>query len=165
MGRLTKDAWNRSSLRTKEIEVEQLGGSVLIRELPADVSSDLAGLIDMVQIGREQRAKVDVALMERKQFAYGVVDDNHKQMFTEDEVEELQHKHGNAFKFVVSEIDQLSGVDKEAIKEANERFPSSGTDEERSDVGDGLASGDTGPNLSPRNGIDAAQVGAGVDNG
>jgi hypothetical protein len=46
---------------------------VLIRELPATITAELKGLTDIVQIGEEQRAKFDVAAMERRQFAYGVI--------------------------------------------------------------------------------------------
>lgn len=123
MARLTKDAWARSSLRTQEIEVEELGGSVLIRELPASVSADLAGLVDITQVGQTQRAKVDKATMEARQFAYGVIDDDHNPLFTEEEAREVQSKHGRAFNVVIAAIDKLSGVSKEAIDEAEARFP------------------------------------------
>ena len=126
MALVNKDAWKASTLRTQEVEVEELGGSVRIRELPASTSADLSGLLDIVQVGREQRAKVDVATLERRQFAYGVIDDKGEAMFTEDEVKDLQAKHGRAFKVVVAAIDDLSGVDKEAILESEARFPSSG---------------------------------------
>ena len=55
MGRVTKDAWRKPSLRTKEIEVEELGGSVLIRELPATVSADLSGLLDVMYTPKRTR--------------------------------------------------------------------------------------------------------------
>src|SRR5262245_31178929 len=145
MARLKKDAWNKSSLRTKEIEVEDLGGSVLIRELPASVSADLSGLVDIVVIGREQRGKVDTVLMERREFTYGVVTDDGQPMFTEQEVEVIQRNHGRAFKLVVAAIDELSGVDKESLEKAEARFPSNGTAPDGSDVDDGPADSGAGP--------------------
>ena len=51
MALVNKDAWKASTLRTREIEVEELGGSVRIRELPASTSADLSGLLDIVQVG------------------------------------------------------------------------------------------------------------------
>ena len=90
MALVNKDAWKASTLRTREVEVEELGGSVRIRELPASTSADLSGLLDIVQVGREQRAKVDVATLERRQFAYGVIDAKGEAMFTEDEVKEIR---------------------------------------------------------------------------
>lgn len=152
MGRLTKDAWKESSLRTKEVEVEELGGSVLIRELPASVSSDLEGLIDLVQVGREQRAKVDVGTIERRQFAYGVIDDNGEPLFTEEEAGELHQKHGRAFKFVVRAIDELSGIDKKSLEEAEARFPVSGEGSANGRSAESVASGDDEPAVSARAG-------------
>lgn len=152
MARVNKDAWKRSSLKTQEVEVEELGGSVLIRELPASVSADLSGLIDFVQVGREQRAKVDTATMEARQFAYGVIDDDAKPLFTEEEAKEIQAKHGRAFKVVVSAIDELSGVDKEAIEKTEARFPVGGESANGSDVGDAAPKRSGRPDLPARAG-------------
>ena len=123
MARLDKAAWGKSTLKTKEIEVEELGGTVLIRELPAGYSAEIASHIQIVQDGREQRAKVDTAKMERLQFAFGVIDDDGEPMFSEDEVKGLAEHHGRAFKTVINAIDELSGVDKEAIEKAEATFP------------------------------------------
>lgn len=125
MSRLSKDAWAKPTLKTKEVEVDELGGSVLIRELPAEYSADIASHIKLVSEGREQVAKVDTTTMERLQFAYGVVGDDGEPIFTEDEVRVLAKKHGRAFKTVIAAIDDLSGVDKEALKDAKARFPAS----------------------------------------
>lgn len=154
MARVTKDGWKKSSLRTKEIEVEELGGSVLIRELPASVSADLKGLVDMVQVGREQRAKVNVAEMERRQFAYGVITENGEQMFNDQEVAEIQATHGRAFNIVVEAIDEFSGVDKKAIEEAEARFPSGGESAPGGGDADVLGDADVapGPDLPARAG-------------
>ena len=123
MARLTKDAWRKSSLKTKEVDVEELGGSVLVRELPAKFSAEVSSKIELISRGREQIAKVDTELMERLQFAHGVVDDNLEPMFTEDEVAKIQERHGRAFKTVISVIDEISGIDKEAIEKAEATFP------------------------------------------
>lgn len=139
MARLTKDAWRKSSLKTSEVEVDELGGSVLIRELPAQLSADLSGLIEVVNVGREQKAKVDTAKMERKQFAFGVIDDSGEPLFTEDEVGELAQKHGRAFKTVIAAIDKLSGVDKEEVEKTEARFPAGGKSESGTDVDAGAS--------------------------
>ena len=68
----------------------------------------------------EQVATVDVALMERLQFAHGVVEPQ----FTEEQAGLVQEKYGPAFKKAVAKIDELSGVDKEAIEQAKATFPS-----------------------------------------
>lgn len=161
MARLKKDAWAKPSLKTKEVEVDELGGSVLIRELPAEYSAEVQSNIQLVSEGGEQVARVNTAKMERLQFAYGVVDEQENPMFTEAEVEELQKKHGRAFKTVVAAIDELSGLDKEAIEKAEARFPSSGstangTSEGPGDsgasLGEAVTAGDTGPDLPARAG-------------
>lgn len=124
MARLKKDAWKKPSLKTKEVEVEELGGSVLVRELPAQFSAEVSSKIELISRGREQIAKVDTAIMERLQFAHGVVDDDLEPMFSETEVAEIQKKHGRAFKTVIGVIDEISGIDKEAIEKAEATFPS-----------------------------------------
>ena len=164
MAHVTKDAWGRSSLRTDEVEVPELGGSVRIRELPADVAADLQGLIDVVQVGREQRAKVSVGEMERRQFAYGVIDDSDEPMFTLEEVGDLQHKHGKAFRTVVDAIDKLSGLDKQSIQEAEARFPGGGTGANGSDVGVAGGPGDE-PAVPARAGARARTDDPGTDDG
>lgn len=164
MERVTKDAWRRSSLRTKELEVEGFG-IVLIRELPSDVTADLSGLLDIVQIGREQRAKVDVATMEARQFAYGVIDDAGDPMFTEAEARELARLHGRVYKEVVAAIDELSGIDKEAVAETEARFPVGGESPPGSDVGNGASPGSGGPSVPARAGAGAGDVGATDDDG
>jgi UDP-3-O-[3-hydroxymyristoyl] glucosamine N-acyltransferase len=55
---------------------------------------------------------------------------------------------GPAAKAIVEAIDELSGLDKEAITEASARFPSSGEVEERAVVGDGASAGSSGPAVS-----------------
>lgn len=122
---LTKDAWKKSSLKTKEVEVEELNGTVLVRELPAEYSAEVSSKIELISRGREQIAKLDTAKMERLQFAYGVVDEDLSPMFTEAEVQEIQKKHGRAFKTVIGVIDEISGIDKEAIEKAEATFPPS----------------------------------------
>jgi hypothetical protein len=163
MGRLSKDAWSTSSLRTKEVEVPQLGGTVLIRELPATITAELKGLTDIVQIGEEQRAKFDVAAMERRQFAYGVIGDSGEPLFSEDEVEELRAKHGAAFQLVIDAIDALSGIDKESFEEAEARFPggrNGAVDSGEAQLLEGAA-GDGGPDLPARTGAGAAHASEG----
>ena len=46
--------------------------------------------------------------------------------FTVEEAEKVAEKYGPAFRKVVAEVDRLSGIDKEAIEEANARFQGSG---------------------------------------
>jgi hypothetical protein len=165
LARLTKDAWAKPSLKTEEVEVEELGGSVLVRELPAEYSAEVASHFEMRTVGRDQVAKVDTATMERLQFVYGVVDENGEQMFSEDEVRVLARNHGSAFKTVIAAIDRLSGTDKEAIENTSKVFPASGTDEGGPVLVNGGPPGDSGPDVPVRASGEAGDDRAGDDDG
>lgn len=127
MGRLSKDAWKKASLKTKEVEIEELGGSVLVRELPAAYSAAVQNHITMRTVGREQIGSVDLVAMERLKFAYGVVGEDGEQLFSEDEAGEIATRHGRAFKRVLTVIDELSDIDEEALQATADRFPVGGT--------------------------------------
>src|SRR5688572_4902449 len=114
MARVTKDAWKKSSLKTDEVEVEELGGSVLVRELPAEYSAELNAYVEMKQVGRERIGSVDLVTQERLKFAYGVIDDDGEPLFTADEAKEIAREHGRAFKVVLAAIDELSEIDEAA---------------------------------------------------
>lgn len=152
MARLSKEAWAKPSLRTDEVKVEELGGDVLIRELPASFAADLNQYIQMKQVGREQISSVDLKTMERLKFAYGVIDDSGEPVFTESEAGEIAKNHGRAFKVVIKAIDDLSEVDEEGFKAAEARFPGSGVRQNGGPVPDSAASGDAGPALRARAG-------------
>lgn len=136
MARLSKEAWAKPSLKTKEVEVEELGGSVLVRELPASFSADINQHIQLKQIGREQISSVDLKTMERLKFAHGVVDDAGNQVFSEDEAGEIAENHGRAFKVVLEAIDELSEINAEGIEAEEARFPGSGVRQNGKPVSD-----------------------------
>jgi hypothetical protein len=152
MTRLGKDAWAKPSLKTEEVEIDELGGTVLIRELPAEYSAEVASHIEMRTIGREQVAKVDTTTMERLQFVYGVIDDEGNPLFQENEVRTIAKQHGRAFKTVIAAIDSLSGIDKEAIDKAERRFQSGGTGPNGAGVGTPTPKGSGRPDVPPRAG-------------
>lgn len=119
----TKDAWlnGPGDLQTAVVEdVPVKGASVKVRGLPAAFSNRASSeALKMVTGARgEQTATVDTAKMSVLQFAHGCVEPS----FTEDEAQKVAEKYGPAFNKVVAKIDELSGVDKEAIDSANERF-------------------------------------------
>lgn len=146
MARLKKDAWKAPSLKTEEIEVEDLGGSVLIRELPAEYSAELNQLVQMKGIGAEQSASIDLVTQERLKFAHGVIEDDGTPMFSADEVAEIAKKHGRAFQVVIKAIDGLSDTDSKAVESAVERFPGSGDSETSTpSVADESSAGRSGP--------------------
>lgn len=165
MGRSNKSAWLEGPGDLKEADVEDVpvaGQSVRVRGLPAAYSNQASSeALELKTIGRDQIATVNTARLEVLQFAHGVIDPT----FTVEEAQQVAERFGPAFKKVIAKIDELSGVDKEAISEANARFPSGGSDEARADVGHGNGSGDGGPDLSVRAGTGARKNDPGADNG
>lgn len=149
MSRSTKDAWLQGPGDLKEDDVHDVpvaGMSVRVRGLPAKYSAEVQGQMKLTQQGREQVAKIDVASMERLQFVHGVIDP----VFSEVEASQIQEKYGAAFRKVVAKIDELSGIDKDAIEQTEMRFPDGGAGETRSDVGDGTPAGSAGPDVPVR---------------
>ena len=123
MARATKKSWLEGPGDLQEADVEDVprkGESVRVRGLPAAFSNQAASeALKMVTGPRgEQSATVDSARMSVIQFAHGCIDPE----FTLEEAEQIAEKYGPAFNKVVAKIDELSGVDKEAIDDANARF-------------------------------------------
>jgi hypothetical protein len=119
----TKDAWLEGPTDLAEAVVEDVpvkGQSVRVRALPAQFSNEAQSkALKMVTGSRgEQTAMVDVAAMAKLQFEHGVIEPK----FTAAEVSKIAERYGPAFHKVVEKIDELSGVDKEAIEEASARF-------------------------------------------
>jgi hypothetical protein len=152
MSRSKKSAWLEGPGDLREAEVEDVpvaGESILVRGLPAAYSNQAQSeALEMKTIGRDQIASVNTARLEVLQFAHGCVDPE----FTVAEAEIVAKRFGPAFKKVIAKIDELSGVDKEAIDAANERFQSGGARANGADVGDGTSRGGARPDLSARAG-------------
>lgn len=161
MARLNKAAWDKPSLKRKEVEVEELGGSVLVRELPASYSAELNEHVQMKTVGREQIGSVDLVTMERLKFAYGVIGDNGEQLFNAEEAKEIATKHGRAFKAVLAAIDELSELvdPEEAQKSVDDRFRDGRASANGSDVEAGASAGGSGSDIPARTGSGAGDVG------
>lgn len=150
MARLTKEAWANPTLATDEVEVPELGGSVLIRELPGEFS--VSQFIEVENPGtRHARSRVNTEAIERKQFALSVVGEDGNPVFTEDEAGEIARKHGRAWRRVIDAIDKLSAIDKEGVEQTKARFPGSGAGEARKN-GAPPPDGDGGPAVRVRAG-------------
>lgn len=124
MALLTKDALlGASDLEEREVELPTIGGSVKVRSLPAQFSNEAASkALKLISGPRgEQTATIDTAEMELLQVFHGVVEPKFNSL---EEVRVFAQNTGPAFKKVVSVIDEISGVDKEAIESANARFQS-----------------------------------------
>ena len=141
MGRSKKSAWLEGPGDLKEAEVEDVpveGETILVRGLPAAYSNQASSeALELKTIGRDQIATINTAKLEVIQFAHGCVDPE----FTLAEAKIVSERFGPAFKKVIQRIDELSGVDKEAIEQANARFPGSRASENGADLGDAAAGG------------------------
>jgi len=124
VGRLTKEAWlSGSDLIEKEVEVPELKGTVKIRSLPAAYSNQASSeALELKSQGAEQVATVNTAKLEVLQFQHGVIEPE----FSKEDAEKIAEQYGRAFKRVVNAIDEISGIDKEALASAEARFPASG---------------------------------------
>ena len=101
-------------------DVPQPGMSVKVRALPAKFSAQVSGQMKVTTERGEQVATVDVPKMELLQFLHGVVDPQ----FDEGQVRVIQERYGPAFRKVIAQIDELSGINKEEIEKAQATFPS-----------------------------------------
>lgn len=124
MSRSTKDAWLEGPGDLKEADVEDVpvkGQSVRVRGLPSAYSRQAASdAAKMVTDARgEQALTIDQAKMVVLQFAHGCVDPT----FTVEEATAISEKYGPAFEKVIEKIDELSGVDKEALEKTQATFP------------------------------------------
>jgi hypothetical protein len=151
MARSTKESWLNGPGDLKEDDVHDVpapGESVRVRGLSAKYSAEVQGQMKLVNSGREQVAKIDVPTMELLQFVHGVIDP----VFTEAEARQVQERFGPAFKKVIAKIDELSGIDKEAIEATEQRFPDSGTGETRPHEPDAAPAGSGRSDLLVRTG-------------
>lgn len=135
----TRDQWIGGPGDLKEDTVEDVpepGSSVRVRSLPARYSAAVQSQLKVETGPRgDQIARIDVEEMERLQFLHGVVEPK----FSEQDVRVIFEKYGPAARKVVAKIDELSGIDKEAIEQTEQRFPAGGNGSNGSDVGVGDA--------------------------
>jgi hypothetical protein len=150
LARSTKDAWLQGPSDLTEAEVEDVpvpGQSVRVRGLSARYSAEVQGQLRLVQEGNAQVAKIDVPAMELLQFVHGCIEPE----FTIDEAQKIQERMGASFRKVIAKIDELSGIDKEAIEKAEQRFQDGGTESPGS-AGNGVAAGGSRPDVPARAG-------------
>lgn len=157
MERSTKDAWLTGPGDLREADVEDVpvaGRSVRVRALSARWSAAVQGQMKLIQEGSEQVARLDVPTMERLQFVHGCIDPT----FTEAEAAQVQEKFGPAFRKVIAKIDELSGIDKDAIEGVEARFPAGVEETPGSGGSDGSAAGNGGSDVHVRAGARAGEV-------
>jgi hypothetical protein len=124
MDRSTVQDWLDGPGDLKEAEVDDVpvpGKSLLVRGLPAAYSNQAQSeALELKTTAQgEQLATINTSRLEILQFAHGAVEPK----FSEDQAQLVAEKYGPAFKKAIAKIDELSGVDKEAIEKAADTFP------------------------------------------
>lgn len=110
-----------SDLVERDVELPSIGGTVRVRSLPSAVSSDATSkALEMVTGPRgEQIARVNTAILEALQVQHGLIEPKLNSLA---EAETFLKNCGPAAKEVIRVIDDISGVDKEALDQAEALF-------------------------------------------
>ena len=163
MGLLSKEGLlTASDLIERDVDLPALGGSVRVRSLPAAYSNQ--AMSDALEVVTDQRgrqtAKVNTAKLEAIQVLHGLIEPKLESL---EEVNLFALRCGSSWRQVVGAIDEISGIDKEAIEKTTTTFPAGGRREERPVVGNGhtAAPGVGGPDLHVRAGVAAGDAGRG----
>jgi hypothetical protein len=153
MPRLSKDALlGASDLVQEEVELPTIGGSVLVQGLGSKFSWEAQSQsVKQVTIGKEQIATIDAVKLEAIQLLNGLLD---PKLDSIEEAEQFMTKCGPAVRDVVDKIDELSGLDKEAVLKAKAKFPGGEESETGGgeEVEDGTPGGGSGPAVPVRTG-------------
>lgn len=153
MGRLTKETLlGATDLVEREVDLPSIGGSVKVRSLPAAYSNQASSeAMKLIQGPRgEQQATIDTAKLELIQVLHGLVEPKLNSL---EEASIFATRCGRAFKEVIRVIDEISGVDKDAIEQVDATFPAGGAGSNGSPVGDAVGSGGSGSDLDVRVGV------------
>lgn len=145
-----------SDLVERDVELPSLNGTVRVRSLPAAYSNQaMQEATQMVTIKGEQTVRINVSKLEALQVLHGLID---PKLDSVEEAEALAAKLGPSWRRIVTTIDEISGVDKEAIEKANTLFQPGGPGGEPGPAAsNGTAAGGDEPDIPVR-------VGAGVEN-
>ncbi len=146
-----------SDLVERDVELPSLGDTVRVRSLPAAYSNQAQSeALEMVTVRDEQTARVNVAKLEALQVLHGLVD---PKLDSLEEAQQLAQQLGPSWKRIVAVIDEISGVDKEAIEKANTMFQPGGQGEESEPAAsNGTAAGGDGSDLPARTRAGAAHA-------
>ena len=141
MAHLSKDALLKASdLVERDVELPALGGSVRVRSLPAAYSNQASSeALVMKTVGRDQIATVDTAKLEVLQALHGLVE---PKLESVEEAETFARQCGPSFKKVIETIDEISGVDKESLRDAAASLPRGGASANGTDVASSDAGGE-----------------------
>lgn len=152
MSRLTKDALlGASDLVEREVDLPSIGGSVAVRSLPAKYSNEAITEALEVNTTRrgEQTSRVNTSKLEALKVLHGLID---PKFDTIEEVYAFAEKCGPAWQKIVETIDEISGINKEAVEKTTAMFQAGSPGAERGVVGNGTRSGSSEPPVSLRTG-------------
>ena len=140
-----------SDLVEREVELPSIGGSVRVRSLPAAYSNQAISEALEVTVGKrgEQTSRVNSAKLEALQVLHGLID---PKLDSVEEAQALALKLGPAWRVIVEAINDISGIDQDAVKKAEAMFQPGGTPEGRTDMANGTAAGGGRPDLPVRAG-------------
>lgn len=147
MAILSKEALlGASDLVEREVELPSIGGSVRVRSLPAAYSNQ--AISEALEVATDPRgrqtARVNTGKLEALQVLHGLID---PKLASIDEAVSFASRCGPAWRKLVEVIDEISGIDKEAIEKTNAAFQAGGDSEGRVAVGNGTAAGGSGSDL------------------
>lgn len=126
MGYMSRDALiTASDLVERDVDLPSIGGKVRVRGLAAAYSNQASSeSLKLITSARgEQMATVDTGHLEVLQALHGLVE---PKLTSIEDAKTFAQMCGPAFKEVIRVIDEISGVDKEAIEKANATFPAGG---------------------------------------
>ena len=159
MARSTKDDWlapDAGDLEELEIpDVPVKGQSVKIRALSATAANAAtSSAVSTEEVRGQTRMKVDSVKLDIIRFAEGVIEPK----FTHAEATIISGKFGPAFNKVLSELNRISGITEEQIRETEARFQGVGGDQVEGN-GTSPASDADGPDKPVRTGAVSKNVG------
>lgn len=163
MSRATKSDWLEGPGDLKEAVVEDVpvkGKSIKVRALSAKFANDAqTEATETKTDGVTAMVTVNKSKMEILQFTHGVVEPE----FTLEESGKIAEKYGAAFRKAIDKIDELSLIDKEAIEQAQARFPGvdgATTPEASANGGDTASTGSSRPDVPVRTGAGDGDTGS-----
>lgn len=147
MAILTKGALlSASDITEREVELPSIGGSVKIRSLPAAYSNDAtSSALEMTTINGEQTAHVNTTKLEALQVFHALVE---PKLDTLAEADAFQQQCGPAWHTLVRAINEISGIDQEAIKRTADTFRVGGSEAAAGAAeSNGVSAGDERPDI------------------
>lgn len=154
MDYLNRDALlEASDLAERDVDLPAIGGKVRVRALAAAFSNQAASeALTVKTVGREEITVVDKAHLEILQAFHGLV---HPKLESVEEARKFAEQCGPSFFKVIGAIDEISGMDKEAIEQAEARFQNGDGSQSGPDLDDAATAGSGGPDVPARTGAGA----------